>query len=125
MKKIKQGLILFIILLSGCASTEVKQEAPKVPSMNDAQLKTLLIGKSMFGKYNGNTWTSTVKPDGTIDNNYDSKIRKGIYKIKNNMYCRTWNKNGNTACWTMRKRSNDYFATLVSGSSSSFKFLVK
>ena len=118
----KQCALLSVILLAGCASSEVKKEQPKILSMNDAQLKSLLVGKTMYG----NDWSSSVNSDGSVDNNWDSVARKGTYVIKkNNMYCRTWDISGEKACWTMRRRTNDYYGTLVSGSSESFKFLVR
>ncbi len=126
MNMIKLGFILPIVLLSACASTEVKQDQKKVQSLNDAQLKTLLVGKTMTGVHKGNIWTTTVKPDGTTTGYLGTKFQKGTYTIKNNLYCREWiTRVSGISCWSMRKRTNDYYGKIVSGPSNSFKFNVK
>ena len=128
MKNLKQGLFLSITLLAGCASTEVKQAAPKIPSMNDAQLKTLLVGKTMIGRSKGNDWTTKVNADGTVVGTYGpDSPDTGKYKIENGKYCSQWKTwaNGNKRCWSISKRAEGYYGKPVSGGGDPFKFTVK
>jgi len=101
-------------------------EAKTAPNLNDAQLKALLVGKTIVSSYKGDIWTTPVGTDGTFANISGGKVKnRGAYTIKDNMYCRTRGDNGDTSCWTVQKRANDYYATLVSGSSLSYEFTVK
>jgi len=125
----KLTIYLFAILLSACASTEVKKTQPKTPSMNDAQLNTLLVGKTIVSNDNGTVWTTTFNPDGSLDGTYGSDSDKGTYILKNNMYCSVWKKwrkgSGVERCWSIRNRVNDYYATIKSSTGDSFKFTVR
>jgi len=126
MSNLNASLVLSIILISGCASTEVKQEvSSKSPNLNDAQLKALLVGKTIGNK----DFIQTMNEDGTVVGKSYSRGNsdEGTYTIKDGKYCSKWKiwRDGSKACWTMKKRSNDYYAKLVSGSSRSFKFTVK
>ncbi len=131
MKKTQLGLILSIVLLSSCASTEVKKDPIKTtnsPNLTDAQIKMLIVGKTMLGdSIGGNSWTAKINSNGTISGTTGTSDDNGTFTIKDNKLCNKWNnwRSGAVSCWTMRKRTNDYFAKLVSGSSSSFKFTVK
>jgi len=121
MIKIKQGLIFSLILLTGCASTEVKKEQSKAKtaSLNNAQITTLLVGKTMIGSEG---WTDKFNADGTVDSIYKGKASKGKYLIKNGMLCTMFK---NNRCRTITKTANGYLAKLVSGGGRSFNFTVK
>ena len=125
MKNSKLSFLLPIILLSACASTEVKQELNKTPSMNDAQLKNLLVGKTMSGYDSGEPWTVKVNNDGTVEGAWSSKVHKGTYTIKDGQYCRIWNHRGKKACASMTKRANGYYAKVINNPSKSYNFTVK
>ncbi len=128
MKKTKLAFLLPIILLTACSSTEVKQQQNKTSSLNDAQLKALLVDKTMMGRKDGTNWTTIAKSDGTLAGTYGSDNDDvGIYTIKNNRYCSKWStwRDGDKSCWIMYKRANDYYGKLVSGSSNSFSFNIK
>lgn len=128
MKLIKQGAILSILLLAGCASTEVKQTASKTPSMSDADIKTLMVGKTIVGNKDGTGWTTVVNADGTVQGTYGANdTDKGKYTIKDGLYCSKWRNwaSGNKRCWAISKRANGYYGKSVSGGGDSFKFTMK
>ncbi len=127
MNKINQGTILSLILLAGCASTEVKKDQNKITSLNDAQLKTLLVGKTMLYRSGIHDVTIAINPDGTTIGSVASEADKGTYTIKNGLYCSKWIwwGKGKKRCWSINKRANDYYTKSVSGGGNSFKFTVK
>lgn len=142
MKNMKLSFLFPVILLSACAGTEVKQEestaAPaatvmkqaqaKVASgLSNAELKTQLVGKTMFGTINGKGWTTALKSDGTAIMHYDGKFdTNAVYTLRSNMYCRTRENNGNNSCWTVSKAAKGYSLKAISGRSTrSFGFRVK
>jgi len=125
MNLLKQGLFLSIILLVGCASTEVKKDQPKASNLTDAQIEMLIVGKTMFDV--DKRWTQKMSADGTMIETSGSGTENGSYTIKDGKYCSKWKykRDGSTACWTIQKRAKYYSAKLVSGPSRSFKFNVR
>ena len=135
MNKIHSGLLISVILLTGCASTEIKTQAQPQPqpqaktsSLNNAELKALLVGKTLVGKIKGKGITSVINADGTVKGTYGATdADTGNYFIENNLYCSKWSRwaKGNKRCWSMSKQTNGYFAKAVSGGGSSFNFTVR
>ena len=143
MKAINKLLIPFLVtpFFIGCAGTAVKDEAApeakpasqpakikqtqaKAPSLNEVQLKALLVGNTKVGMHKGKKWTDTFNPDGTLIGTYGSDGDTGTFTIKGDLVCRQWSKwrKGVESCWSIQKRENDYYATLKSGNSGSHKF---
>jgi len=150
MKNFKLSVLVSAFLLSACGGTTAVKQEPKpmqaeapakqasepmqkqaqakmVPSLNEAQLKSLLVGNTQVGLEKGKNWINTYNPDGTLIGSYGSNSDNGTYTIKGNQMCRKWNKwrKGTTACWTMQKRDKDYYANLQSGDSESYSFAMK
>ena len=134
MKNTTKGLlVLSVILLSGCSGTGVKapmETAPSAkpaPSLNETQVKQLLVGHTQVGLDKGKNWTNTYNPDGTLSGTYNTDSDTGTYTIKGNQICRQWSKwrKGTSACWTIQKRDKDYYANLQSGDSESYNFTMK
>ncbi len=115
----KLTTMLSIVLLVGCASTEVKKSVPQQASFTNAQISSLLVGKSMIG-YEG--WSDTFNPDGTVDSIHNGGTSKGKYMIKDGLLCTMFI---NNRCRSISKTANGYYAKSVSGGGRSFKFTVK
>jgi len=105
----------------------VGENQQKIASINEAQLKALLVGKTQVGLDKGKTWTNTYNPDGVLTGTYSTESDSGMYTIKGNQICRKWSKwgKGTSACWTIQKRDNNYYANLQSGNSESYSFAMK
>lgn len=124
MKNIKRGLIVSLILLAGCASNEIN----KTPNLTDSQIKMIVVGKTLLGRsLQGGRLTVILNTDGTVSGSGYGEKDTGIYTIKDGKLCSTLSDlfNARESCWTIRMRSSDYFAKLVSGDAQSFKFTVK
>lgn len=124
MKYVIHLTLLSLLILAGCASTEVKN-TPKLKalSMTDAQLKSLLVGKTMVG----GDWNVKLNSDGTAIGKSANSNDTGTYTIENGNYCSKWKSwgSGNKRCWSISKRSTGYYGKTVSGGGDSFKFTVK
>lgn len=100
------------------------------PALDDAQLKALLVGKTMSGRgiKSNKIWATTIKTNGVqTGTSPKGEIDVGTYTFKNNRYCRTWKtwRDGTQSCWTIHKKAKGYYGKLVSGNSNSFDFAVK
>ena len=110
------------------AAAKTNPDQMKSQDLNEAQLKALLIGRTQTGaKHKGKAWTNTYQADGVLKGTYGGDVDAGTYTLAGGLLCRKWSKwgKGTMSCWTVQKREKDYYATLKSGSSMSYAFIVK
>jgi len=125
MKFLSIGILSMTITLVGCGSTEVKKATPKsAPTyLNDSQLKSLLVGKTMVG----DDWTVALNTDGSAIGKSSNSNDRGTYTLQDGLYCSKWKSwgSGNKRCWSLSKSAKGYYGKAVSGGAESFNFTVK